>query len=80
MNRQHPWPHAIGNRILILITVSEICEHCQNFLDNPHILNGVYTVYRVNGSLQEVGQVRSRTRHKHHVVTHGYLSDVKQDH
>ena len=24
MSRQHPWPHVMGNRILILITVSEI--------------------------------------------------------
>ena len=35
MNRQHPWPHAMGNRILISITVSEIGDHCQNLLDDP---------------------------------------------
>ena len=33
MNRQHP--HAMGNIILITITVSEILDHCQNLLDDP---------------------------------------------
>ena len=35
MNRQHPWPHEMGNRSLISITVSEIRDHCQNLLDDP---------------------------------------------
>ena len=35
MSRQHPWPHVTGNRILILILVSEILDHCQNLLDDP---------------------------------------------
>ena len=41
MSRQHPWQHVTGNRILILIIVSEILDHCQNLLDDPRIrLNG----------------------------------------
>ena len=35
MSRQHPWPHAMGNIILISIIVSEISGHCQNLLDDP---------------------------------------------
>ena len=35
MSRQHPWPHVTGNRIPILILVSEILDHCQNLLDDP---------------------------------------------
>ena len=35
MSRQHPWPHAIDNRILISMTVSEIWGNCQNLLDDP---------------------------------------------
>ena len=38
MSRQHPWPHAMGIKILISITVSEIWGHCQNLLDDPRIL------------------------------------------
>ena len=38
MNRQHPWPHGTGNRILILILVSEILDHCQNLLDDLRIM------------------------------------------
>ena len=37
MSRQHPWPHETGNRIVIFILVSEILDHCQNLLDDPHI-------------------------------------------
>ena len=37
MNRQNPWPHAIGNIIRITITVSELWDHCQNLLDDPRI-------------------------------------------
>ena len=35
MIRQNPWPHAMGNIILIAITVFEILDHCQNLLDDP---------------------------------------------
>ena len=35
MSKQYPWPHVTGNRILILILVSEILDHCQNLLDDP---------------------------------------------
>ena len=35
MSMQHPWPHVMGNLILISITVSEIWDHCQNLLDDP---------------------------------------------
>ena len=38
MNRQHPWPHAIGNRILISIIISELRDHCQNLLDDQREL------------------------------------------
>ena len=39
MIRQHPRPHAMDNRILITITVSEILDNCQNLLDDPRIRN-----------------------------------------
>ena len=39
MNRQNPWPHAMGNIILIAMTVSEIWDHCQNLLDIPRNCN-----------------------------------------
>ena len=42
MSRQHPWPHVTGNRILILILVSEILDHCQNLLDASRIINLMY--------------------------------------
>ena len=35
MSNQHTWPHAMGNRNLILVTVSEIGDRCQNLLDDP---------------------------------------------
>ena len=35
MSRQHPWQHAMDNRILISITVSETRDYCQNLLDGP---------------------------------------------
>ena len=37
MSRQHPWPHVMGDIILISITVSGIWDHCQNLLDDPRI-------------------------------------------
>ena len=37
MSRQHPRPQLTGNRILILILVSEISDHCQNLLDDPRM-------------------------------------------
>ena len=40
MSRQHPWPHAMGKKILISITVSEILGHCQNLLDDPRSHGG----------------------------------------
>ena len=38
MSRQHPWPHVMGNIILISITVSEIWDHCQDLFDDPRML------------------------------------------
>ena len=35
MSRQHPWPLAMRNRILISMIVSVICFHCHNLLDDP---------------------------------------------
>ena len=38
MSRQRPWPHVMGNIILISITVAEIWDHCQNLLDDPRMV------------------------------------------
>ena len=54
MSRQHPWPHAMGNRILILITFSE------NLLDDSRS-DSLLTVPRRQfccGSLLHVFGVR----------------------
>ena len=40
MSRQHSWAHALGNKPLIPITVSEIWDHCQDILDDPGISKG----------------------------------------
>ena len=39
MSRQHPRPYAMCSRILILITVSEIRDPCQNLLDDPRTVS-----------------------------------------
>ena len=39
MSRHHPWPHAMGNIILIFSTVSEILDHCQNLLDDARSIS-----------------------------------------
>ena len=52
MNRQHPWPHAMGNRILISITVFEIWGDCQNLLDDPRILPRCGTLMFTSASLR----------------------------
>ena len=47
MSRQHPWPYAMGNRILISIAVTEILDHCQNLLDDPHRCSLTLGLYRI---------------------------------
>ena len=49
MSRQHPWPHVTGNRILILILVSEILDHCQNLLDDPRNRGNQFAVWGGGG-------------------------------
>ena len=44
MNRQHPQPHTMGNRVLIAITDSEIWAHCQNLLDDPRTKNTLFNL------------------------------------
>ena len=46
MSRQHPWPHVTGNRILILILVSETLDHCQNLLDDPRMQELLWFLHR----------------------------------
>ena len=54
MERQHSLPHSADKRILIWITVLEICGHCQNLLDDQRDIE--YHLEIINGN---VGQAFS---------------------
>ena len=48
MNRQHPWLHVIGIIILNSVTFSEICNHCQNLLDDPRNIKKILFFFLMN--------------------------------